>query len=76
MGERVKGIIGSPFKRTSKFLTHQVFHRLVHFVFTGAHNYDTLQAGSVTLFNFLLYFLNYYLDSFMSAPLKPLRNQL
>uniref|UniRef100_A0A8C7YL53 glycine dehydrogenase (aminomethyl-transferring) n=1 Tax=Oryzias sinensis TaxID=183150 RepID=A0A8C7YL53_9TELE len=26
MGERVKGIMGSPFKRTSKFLTHQVFN--------------------------------------------------
>lgn len=29
MGERVKGIMGSPFKRTSKYLTHQVFNRLV-----------------------------------------------
>uniref|UniRef100_A0A4W6EJZ0 Glycine cleavage system P protein n=1 Tax=Lates calcarifer TaxID=8187 RepID=A0A4W6EJZ0_LATCA len=26
MGERVKGIMGSPFKRTSKYLTHQVFN--------------------------------------------------
>ncbi|XP_014016067.1 glycine dehydrogenase (decarboxylating), mitochondrial [Salmo salar] len=26
MGERVKGIIGSPFKRTSKYLTHAVFN--------------------------------------------------
>uniref|UniRef100_A0A8C6UN93 glycine dehydrogenase (aminomethyl-transferring) n=1 Tax=Neogobius melanostomus TaxID=47308 RepID=A0A8C6UN93_9GOBI len=26
MGERVKGILGSPFKRTSKYLTHQVFN--------------------------------------------------
>lgn len=30
MGERVKGIMGSPFKRTSKFLSHQVFNRWVH----------------------------------------------
>lgn len=29
MGERVKGIMGSPFKRTSKYLTHQVFNRSV-----------------------------------------------
>lgn len=28
MGERVKGIMGSPFKRTSKYLTHQIFNRL------------------------------------------------
>lgn len=27
MGERVKGIMGSPFKRTSKYLTHQIFNR-------------------------------------------------
>lgn len=27
MGERVKGIVGSPFKRTSKYLTHQIFNR-------------------------------------------------
>uniref|UniRef100_A0A7N6F8E4 Glycine cleavage system P protein n=1 Tax=Anabas testudineus TaxID=64144 RepID=A0A7N6F8E4_ANATE len=26
MGERVKGIMGSPYKRTSKYLTHQVFN--------------------------------------------------
>uniref|UniRef100_A0A667XF94 Glycine cleavage system P protein n=1 Tax=Myripristis murdjan TaxID=586833 RepID=A0A667XF94_9TELE len=26
MGERVKGIMGSPFKRTSKYLAHQVFN--------------------------------------------------
>merc|ERR1711970_1399806 len=26
MGERVKGIMGSPFKRTSKYLTHTVFN--------------------------------------------------
>ncbi|XP_034398530.1 glycine dehydrogenase (decarboxylating), mitochondrial [Cyclopterus lumpus] len=26
MGERVKGIVGSPFKRTSKYLMHQVFN--------------------------------------------------
>uniref|UniRef100_A0A8C4I4A9 glycine dehydrogenase (aminomethyl-transferring) n=1 Tax=Dicentrarchus labrax TaxID=13489 RepID=A0A8C4I4A9_DICLA len=26
MGERVKGVMGSPFKRTSKFLSHQVFN--------------------------------------------------
>uniref|UniRef100_A0A3Q3XJI2 glycine dehydrogenase (aminomethyl-transferring) n=1 Tax=Mola mola TaxID=94237 RepID=A0A3Q3XJI2_MOLML len=26
MGERVKGIMGSPFKRTSKYLTHQIFN--------------------------------------------------
>lgn len=31
MGERVKGIMGSPFKRTSKYLTHQVFNRSVSF---------------------------------------------
>ena len=29
MGERVKGIMGSPFKRTSKYLTHQIFNRCV-----------------------------------------------
>lgn len=27
MGERMKGIMGSPFKRTSKYLAHQVFNR-------------------------------------------------
>ena len=30
MGERVKGIMGSPFKRTSKYLSHTVFNRFVH----------------------------------------------
>lgn len=28
MGERPKGIMGSPLKRTSKFLTHPIFNRL------------------------------------------------
>lgn len=29
MGEETKGIFSTPFKRTSKFLTHQVFNRFV-----------------------------------------------
>uniref|UniRef100_A0A3B3ZSA5 glycine dehydrogenase (aminomethyl-transferring) n=1 Tax=Periophthalmus magnuspinnatus TaxID=409849 RepID=A0A3B3ZSA5_9GOBI len=33
MGERVKGILGSPFKRTSKYLLHQVFNRLKTILF-------------------------------------------
>jgi hypothetical protein len=39
MGEERRGLLGSSFKRTSPFLTHQVFNRFVwlqqilHFVF-------------------------------------------
>ncbi|KAK2513895.1 Gldc [Columba guinea] len=38
MGEETKGILGTPFKRTSKFLTHQVFNRFVKLLYICYHS--------------------------------------
>lgn len=37
MDEETRGIFGTAFKRTSKFLTHQVFNRFVMFIGLSTH---------------------------------------
>ena len=61
MSGLTKGLLGSPFKRTSKYLNHPVFNRFVHKINVKDVT-DILSVVSCSGFTLLYTFQQHYFD--------------